>query len=73
MREVTERSGETEQAKPAGRRVSDCRVPYDIGADFSNRERPSVVQKGKHEQLMNEPGIYADFVGGKKQAVGWKL
>ena len=32
-----------------------------------------IVQQGKHEQLIAEPGIYADFVGGKKQAVGWKL
>lgn len=32
-----------------------------------------IVQHGKHEQLINEPGIYADFVGGKKQTVGWKL
>lgn len=32
-----------------------------------------IVQRGKHEQLINEPGIYADFVGGKKQTVGWKL
>ena len=32
-----------------------------------------IVQHGKHEQLINEPGIYADFIGGKKQTVGWKL
>ena len=32
-----------------------------------------IVQQGRHEQLINEPGIYADFVGGKKQTVGWKL
>ena len=32
-----------------------------------------IVQQGKHEQLIAEPGIYADFVGGKKQAVSWKL
>lgn len=32
-----------------------------------------IVQQGKHEQLICEPGIYADFVGGKKQAVDWKL
>lgn len=32
-----------------------------------------IVQQGKHEQLINEPGIYANFVGGKKQTVGWKL
>lgn len=32
-----------------------------------------IVQHSKHEQLINEPGIYADFVDGKKQTVGWKL
>ena len=32
-----------------------------------------IVQQGRHEQLIAEPGLYADFVGGKKQAVGWKL
>ena len=32
-----------------------------------------IVQQGRHEQLIAEPGIYADFVGGKKQTVGWKL
>ena len=32
-----------------------------------------IVQQGKRKQLIAEPGIYADFVGGKKQAVGWKL
>ena len=32
-----------------------------------------IVQQGQHEQLIEQPGIYADFVGGKKQTVGWKL
>ena len=32
-----------------------------------------IVQQGKHEELIAQPGIYADFVGGKKQTVGWKL
>lgn len=32
-----------------------------------------IAQKGKHEQLIDEPGIYADFVGGKKQTVDRKL
>mgnify|MGYP002524270591 FL=1 len=36
-------------------------------------DRGRIVQKGTHEQLMQEPGIYAEFVGGKKQTVGWKL
>ena len=32
-----------------------------------------IVQQGRHEQLIAESGIYADFVGGKKQTAGWKL
>ena len=32
-----------------------------------------IVQQGKHEDLIDRPGIYADFVGGRKQAEGWKL
>ena len=32
-----------------------------------------IVQKGRHAELMQQPGIYADFVGGRKQAAGWKL
>ena len=32
-----------------------------------------IVQQGKHEELIAQPGIYADFVGGKKETVGWKL
>ena len=32
-----------------------------------------IVQQGKHEELMQQPGIYADFVGGRKQAASWKL
>ena len=32
-----------------------------------------IVQQGKHEELIDQPGIYAAFVGGRKQAEGWKL
>ena len=32
-----------------------------------------IVQQGRHETLIAQPGIYADFVGGKKQTAGWKL
>ena len=32
-----------------------------------------IVQQGRHEQLIREKGIYADFVGGKKETEGWKL
>ncbi len=32
-----------------------------------------IVQKGKHAELIAQKGIYADFVGGKKETAGWKL
>ncbi len=32
-----------------------------------------IVQQGKHEELIAQPGIYADFVGGKKQTSAWTL
>ena len=32
-----------------------------------------IVQQGRHEELIGQPGIYADFVGGKKEATSWKL
>lgn len=32
-----------------------------------------IVQHGRHEELIRQPGIYADFVGGKKETAGWKL
>ncbi len=32
-----------------------------------------IVQKGTHEELIKETGIYAEFVGERKEAIGWKL
>ena len=32
-----------------------------------------IVQQGRHEDLISQPGIYADFVGGRREAAGWKL
>lgn len=32
-----------------------------------------IVQEGKHDKLIKEKGIYADFVNGRKEAIGWKL
>lgn len=31
------------------------------------------VKQGKHEALISQPGIYADFVGGKQETSGWRL
>ena len=32
-----------------------------------------IVQRGTHDELIKEDGIYADFVGGKKETTDWKL
>ena len=32
-----------------------------------------IVQQGTHEQLIREQGIYADFVGSRKQTESWTL
>lgn len=32
-----------------------------------------IVQQGRHEDLIREKGIYADFVLGRKEAIDWKL
>lgn len=32
-----------------------------------------IVQRGRHDELVNEPGLYAAFVGARQQAEGWRL
>lgn len=32
-----------------------------------------IVQRGRHEELIGQKGIYADFVTGRREAIGWKL
>ncbi len=32
-----------------------------------------IVQQGRHEELVGQEGIYASFVLGRKEAIGWKL
>ncbi len=32
-----------------------------------------IVQQGRPETLINQKGVYADFVGSKRETVGWKL
>lgn len=33
----------------------------------------NIAQKGTHDELIKQKGIYADFIGLRKQAIGWKL
>lgn len=32
-----------------------------------------IVQEGTHERLVNEPGLYANFIAARRRASGWKL
>lgn len=32
-----------------------------------------IVQRGTHDELAEKKGIYADFIGIRKKAIGWKL
>lgn len=36
-------------------------------------EDGNIVQQGRHKELIEQKGIYADFVTGRKEAIGWKL
>ncbi|MCR5802950.1 MAG: ABC transporter ATP-binding protein/permease [Clostridia bacterium] len=36
-------------------------------------DKGRIVQKGKHDELMRQDGIYKNFITGRKQAVSWKI
>ncbi len=36
-------------------------------------EEGNIVQQGRHGELIEQEGIYKDFVLGRKEAIGWKL
>ena len=36
-------------------------------------DKGKIVQQGRHDELMQQDGIYKNFVSGRKQAVSWKI
>ena len=36
-------------------------------------DKGQIIQRGTHEALMAQGGIYRRFITGREQAVGWKL
>ena len=36
-------------------------------------DKGQIVQRGTHEELMTQDGIYRRFISGREKAVGWKL
>ena len=36
-------------------------------------ENGRIVQRGNHEELMREDGLYRRFVGMRSRAIGWTL
>ena len=36
-------------------------------------DRGRIVQRGTHEELMKQEGIYRTFVGERTEAAGWKV
>lgn len=32
-----------------------------------------IIQRGTHDQLIQEKGLYADFISARQEAIGWKL
>lgn len=36
-------------------------------------DKGQIVQRGTHDELIKQDGIYRHFISGREQAVGWKL
>ncbi len=36
-------------------------------------DRGRIVQRGTHEELMMQEGVYRRFVNSRRQAIGWKI
>lgn len=55
-------------SRPAWRRS----IAAAAAAQKKDEDGGKIVQRGTHDELIQEDGIYADFVGGKKETAGWK-
>ena len=69
MEQGRRRNGnQTQIPAPRGDGLLQRRLPRKKDEDCGK-----IVQQGTHDELIKEDGIYADFVGGKKETAGWKL
>lgn len=32
-----------------------------------------IIQRGTHEELIKEKGLYADFISTREKAIGWQI
>lgn len=69
MEQGRRRNGDqTQIPAPRGDGLLQRRLPRKKAEDGGK-----IVQRGAHDELIQEDGIYADFDGGKKETAGWKL
>ena len=40
---------------------------------YDTARRVALVQRGTHAELIQQKGLYADFVSARQEAIGWKL
>ena len=70
MEQGRRRNGnQTQIPAPRGDGLLQRRLPR----EKKDEDGGKIVQRGTHDELIQEDGIYADFVGGKKETAGWKL
>ena len=46
-------------------------TPEDIPVSSETEQRYD--QRGTHAELIQQKGLYADFVSARQEAIGWKL
>lgn len=68
MEAITELTQEKTVIMIAHRLKTVCRADQILVVD-----KGQIVQRGTHDELMGQDGIYRRFISGRKQAVGWKI